>query len=38
MGNILRSDETSVNIALHIASEMKKNDLPKCKINYNSIK
>jgi hypothetical protein len=29
MRNILHSDKTSVDIAIHIASEMKKNDLPK---------
>jgi hypothetical protein len=38
MGNILHSDKTFVDIALHIASEMKKNDLLKYNFNYNSIK
>jgi hypothetical protein len=33
MGNILYSDKTCVDIALHIASEMKKNDLPKYNFN-----
>jgi hypothetical protein len=33
MRNILHSDKTSVDIALHIASEMKRNDLPKYNFN-----
>jgi hypothetical protein len=33
MGNILQSDKTSADIALYIASETKKNDLPKNNFN-----
>jgi hypothetical protein len=33
LGNILHSDKTLVDRALHIASEMKKNDMPKYNFN-----
>jgi hypothetical protein len=33
MRNILHSDKTSVDIALHKASDMKKNDVPKYNFN-----
>jgi hypothetical protein len=38
IGKILHSDKTSVDLALYIALEMKKNDFPKYNFNLNSIK